>query len=52
LVLDLNHTLLNSTKHRDMTSEEENLKGQIDSLQFIFFTFIFDYSLKVYSAFH
>ena len=51
LVLDLNHTLLNSTKHRDMTSEEENLKSQIDSLQGIFVTFIFDYSLEVYLAF-
>jgi len=51
LVFDLNHTLLTSTEHRDMTLEEENLKSQIDSLQGIFVTFIFDYSLEVYLAF-
>ena len=51
MVFDLNHTLLTSTEHRDMTLEEENLKSQIDSLQGIFVTFIFDYSLEVYLAF-
>lgn len=33
LVLDLDHTLLNSTQLMHMTSEEEYLKSQIDSLQ-------------------
>ncbi|KAK4604743.1 hypothetical protein RGQ29_012993 [Quercus rubra] len=33
LVLDLDHTLLNSTELRDMTSEEEYLKSQTDSPQ-------------------
>ncbi|KAE8124513.1 hypothetical protein FH972_019391 [Carpinus fangiana] len=33
LVLDLDHTLLNSTQLMHMTSEEEYLKAQIDSLQ-------------------
>ncbi|KAL4654354.1 hypothetical protein ACB092_01G372300 [Castanea dentata] len=33
LVLDLDHTLLNSTELRDMTSEEEYLKSQTDSMQ-------------------
>ena len=51
MVFDLNHTLLTSIEHRDMTLEEENLKSQIDSLQGIFVTFIFDYSLEVYLAF-
>ena len=33
LVLDLDHTLLNSTQLIDLTSEEEYLKSQSDSLQ-------------------
>lgn len=33
LVLDLDHTLLNSTRLIDLTSEEEYLKSQTDSLQ-------------------
>ncbi|KAK4594549.1 hypothetical protein RGQ29_018290 [Quercus rubra] len=33
LVLDLDHTLLNSTGLRAMTSKEEHLKSQTDSLQ-------------------
>jgi RNA polymerase II C-terminal domain phosphatase-like 3/4 len=33
LVLDLDHTLLNSTQLIHMTSEEEYLKAQTDSLQ-------------------
>ncbi|XP_065877752.1 RNA polymerase II C-terminal domain phosphatase-like 4 [Euphorbia lathyris] len=33
LVLDLDHTLLNSTQLMHLTSEEEYLKSQIDSLQ-------------------
>ena len=52
LVLDLDHTLLNSTELRDMTSEEEYLKSQTDSLQGISVTFIFDYTLVVYLTFH
>ncbi|KAF9662758.1 hypothetical protein SADUNF_Sadunf18G0087500 [Salix dunnii] len=33
LILDLDHTLLNSTQLMHMTSDEEYLKGQTDSLQ-------------------
>ncbi|XVE54547.1 hypothetical protein DITRI_Ditri03aG0090500 [Diplodiscus trichospermus] len=33
LVLDLDHTLLNSSKLKQLTPEEEYLKGQSDSLQ-------------------
>ncbi|XP_047339311.1 RNA polymerase II C-terminal domain phosphatase-like 4 isoform X1 [Impatiens glandulifera] len=33
LVLDLDHTLLNSTRFMDVISEEQYLMGQIDSLQ-------------------
>ena len=33
LVLDLDHTLLNSTRLEDISSEEEYLKCQTDSLQ-------------------
>lgn len=33
LVLDLDHTLLNSTPLMTLTTEEEYLKNQIDSLQ-------------------
>ncbi|KAK9275924.1 hypothetical protein L1049_023198 [Liquidambar formosana] len=33
LVLDLDHTLLNSTELKDLTSEEEYLRSQTDSLQ-------------------
>lgn len=33
LVLDLDHTLLNSTTLLQMTAEEEYLKSQTDSLQ-------------------
>uniref|UniRef100_A0A2P2JTW4 RNA polymerase II C-terminal domain phosphatase-like 4 n=1 Tax=Rhizophora mucronata TaxID=61149 RepID=A0A2P2JTW4_RHIMU len=32
LVLDLDHTLLNSTQLMHLTSEEEYLKGRADSL--------------------
>ena len=45
LVPDLDHTLLNSTGLRAMTSKEEHLKSQTDSLQGISVTFIFDYTL-------
>lgn len=37
LVLDLDHTLLNSTRFQDMTPEEECLKSQPDSLPGIFY---------------
>ncbi|WCJ29131.1 RNA polymerase II C-terminal domain phosphatase-like 4 [Euphorbia peplus] len=33
LVLDLDHTLLNSTQLNDLSAEEEYLKNQVDSLQ-------------------
>lgn len=33
LVLDLDHTLLNSTQLVDLTSEEEYLKSEAESLQ-------------------
>lgn len=33
LVLDLDHTLLNSTRLEDINSEEEYLKSQTDSFQ-------------------
>lgn len=49
LVLDLDHTLLNSTQLNHLTAEEEYLKGQSDSLQGMFFK-LFNFSCLQYSC--